>query len=454
VKQDITKIREATDKIHYLTNFDHLTGLPNRTLLIDRLERSLATAHRQSRLDALIVINIDRFKNLNEARGIGFGDVLLIAFSKRIATLLREEDTLARLSGDEFAILLSNVGGNRELAGRRAMSVVVKIPESLRKPFHFGNGDEISMSASIGITLCPEDGDDSVQNIMRRADTALHRAKEAGGARIEFFDAAMTEHAEQRFRVERELRQAIAHDELQLYLQPQVDAKGRWVSAEALVRWQHPERGLLAPGAFIPIAEESDLIVQLDLWVMTEACRLIAQEEIQGTPLNLSINVSPRHFRQADFVPQVMQLLESTGADPTRLTLEITEGLVIDNLNEVIAKMSELTAHGIHFSVDDFGTGYSSLAYLKRLPIHELKIDKTFIHDAPSDADDAALVETILAVARHMRLKVVAEGVETEEQAAFLNARGGVIHQGYLFGKPEPAAFWVKRLRQGDMKRS
>lgn len=453
VKQDITKIKEATDKIHYLTNFDHLTGLPNRTLLIDRLERSLAIAHRQSRLDALIVINIDRFKNLNEARGIGFGDVLLIAFSKRIGGLLREEDTLARLSGDEFAILLHNVGGNRELASRRAMSVVMKIPESLRSPFRFGNGDEVSMSASIGITLCPENGDDSVQNIMRRADTALHRAKDAGGARIEFFDAAMTEHAEQRFRVERELRQAITHNELRLYLQPQVDARGRWVSAEALVRWQHPERGLLAPGAFIPVAEESDLIVQLDLWVMSEACRLVAREETQGRPLNLSINVSPRHFRQPDFVRQIMQLLESTGADPTRLTLEITEGLVIDNLKDVIAKMSELTAHGVHFSVDDFGTGYSSLAYLKRLPIHELKIDKTFIHDAPTDADDAALVETILAVASHMRLKVVAEGVETEEQAAFLNARGEVIHQGYLFGKPEPAEFWVERLRLGDVLR-
>lgn len=451
VKQNITKIKEAVDKIHYLTNFDHLTGLPNRTLLIDRLERSLATSHRQPKLDALIVVNIDRFKNLNEARGLGFGDVLLIAFSRRISELLREEDTLARLSGDEFAIMLNNLGSDREHASRHAVSMVRKIPETLRTPFRFGNGDEVSMTASIGITLCPENENDSVQSILRRADTALHRAKDAGGARIEFFDAAMTENAEQRFRIERELRHAITHDELRLFLQPQVDAAGRWVSAEALVRWQHPERDLLPPGIFIPIAEESDLIVQLDVWVMTKTCQLIAREETQGVPLNISVNVSPRHFRQPDFVPWINQLLETTGADPTRLTLEITEGLVINDINDVIAKMTELNQIGIHFSIDDFGTGYSSLAYLKRLPIHELKIDKTFIHDAPTDADDAALVETILAVAKHMRLKVVAEGVETEEQASFLNARGEVIHQGYLFGKPEAAQLWIDRLSAGKI---
>jgi diguanylate cyclase (GGDEF)-like protein/PAS domain S-box-containing protein len=453
VKQNITRIREAVDKIHYLTNFDHLTGLPNRTLLIDRLERSLAMTHRQPKLDAVIVINIDRFKNLNEARGLAFGDMLLVAFSQRIGELLRDEDTLARLSGDEFAILLHDLGSNREQASRRTMSVVSKIPETLRTPFKFSDVDEVSMSVSIGVTLSPEGQNDAVQNVLRRADTALHRAKEAGGARIEFFDSAMTENAEQRFRIERELRHAISHGELRLYLQPQVDAAGGWVSAEALVRWQHPERGLLPPGVFIPIAEESDLIIELDVWVMSATCQLIAREETRGIPLDISVNVSPRHFRQPNFVTWLKQLLEMTGADPTRLTLEVTEGVVINDINDVIAKMSELTEIGIHFSIDDFGTGYSSLAYLKRLPIHELKIDKTFIHDAPTDADDAALVETILSVARHMRLKVVAEGVETREQADFLNARGEVIHQGYLFGKPEPAQFWVDQLGEGKISR-
>lgn len=452
VKQNITKIREAADKIHYLTNFDHLTGLPNRTLLLDRLEHAMTGLHNQPKYNALIVINIDRFTNLNEARGLAFGDVLLVAFSQRINALLRTEDTLARLSGDEFAILLNDLGNKRDEASVRVMSVVSNIPEALRVPFRFGDMDEVSLSVSIGITLCPEGNNDAVQSILRRANSALHRAKDAGGSRIEFFDVAMTENAEQRFHIERELRQAIPRGELRLFLQPQVDAEGRWVSAETLVRWQHPERGLLPPGVFIPIAEESDLIIDLDAWVMNEACRLIAREEPLGVPLNLSINVSPRHFRQPGFVSWIKQVLSMTGADPTRLTLEVTEGLVINDINDVIAKMSALTEHGIHFSIDDFGTGYSSLAYLKRLPIHELKIDKTFIQDAPSDADDAALVETILAVARHMRLKVVAEGVETEEQAAFLNQRGDVIHQGYLFGKPEAAQFWIDRLRDGSIR--
>jgi EAL domain-containing protein (putative c-di-GMP-specific phosphodiesterase class I) len=284
-------------------------------------------------------------------------------------------------------------------------------------------------------------------HILRRADTALHRAKEAGGNQTAFFETGMGDSAEQRFRVERELHRAIPAGELRLYFQPQVDAQGKLAGAEALVRWQHPERGLIPPSAFIPVAEESDLIVDLGAWVLAEACHLMAREDMAGHPLRLSVNLSPRHFRQKGFVPWLRDLLSATGADPTNLTLEVTEGLMIDNINDVVAKMSELTALGIHFSLDDFGTGYSSLAYLKRLPIHELKIDKTFVQDAPTDPDDAALVETILAVAQHMHLKVVAEGVETEEQANFLNARAPVIHQGYLYGRPEPAEVWIKRWR-------
>lgn len=447
VEQDITQVKLAEDKIHRLINFDLLTGLPNRTLLIERLDKALAIAQRHSKFGALIVLNFDRFKNLNDAHGHALGDAFLVAMSKRILALLSDGDTLARLSADEFTILLHELGSNREHVSGRAMSVVSKIQENLLLPFKFGDGDEVAVSASLGVTLCPESDKDTVQDILRRADTALHRAKEAGGSRVAFFDAAMTATAENRFRIERELRQAISGGELRLFLQPQVDADRRRVGAEALVRWQHPARGLLAPGIFIPIAEESDLIVDLDAWVMTEVCRLIAREESAGMALNISVNVSPRHFHQAGFVPWVIQLLANSGADPTRLTLEITEGLVIEDINDVIVKMNELTVLGIHFSIDDFGTGYSSLAYLKRLPIHELKIDKTFIHDVPSDADDVALVETILAVAKHMRLKVVAEGVETAEQASFLNERGKVVHQGYFFGRPEDAQVWIESWR-------
>jgi EAL domain-containing protein (putative c-di-GMP-specific phosphodiesterase class I) len=255
----------------------------------------------------------------------------------------------------------------------------------------------------------------------------------------------MGESVAQSFRIERELREALQQKALRLYLQPQVDRKGRLVGAEALVRWQHPERGMVPPGIFIPVAESSDLIVDVGIWVTTEACKLLAQQEMAGLSIRLSVNLSPRHFRKPNFVEWMKGVLHDTGADASKLTLEITEGLVIDNVHDVIAKMSELHALGIHFSIDDFGTGYSSLAYIKRLPIQELKIDKTFVQDAPTDPSDAALVETILSIAQHMHLQVVAEGVETEEQAEFLNARAKVTHQGYLFGKPEPAQVWIER---------
>jgi len=303
------------------------------------------------------------------------------------------------------------------------------------------------VTASLGITLFPLSVDDTPQEVLRRADTALHRAKDAGGNQSAFFDVGMGELTQQRFRIEHELRQGIAAGELRLFIQPQVNAAGQIVSAEALVRWQHPDRGLLPPGVFIPIAEESDLIIELENWVTREACRLMAREEMAGYPLHLSVNISPRHFRQSGFVDWLIELMGQEGNDPGYLTLEITEGMVIENVDELIAKMNRLSKLGIHFSIDDFGTGYSSLAYLKRLPIDELKIDKTFVQDAPTSPDDGALVETILAIAKHLHLKVVAEGVETMAQADFLNARAEVIHQGYLYGRPEPAEGFLARRR-------
>lgn len=444
--QEILEKERGAAEIHRLAYYDGLTGQANRTLLMDRLAQLQAAGRRSGQQEALILLNVDRFKTINDARGHAFGDALLKALGNRLAEPLRDGDTLARLAADEFALLLPDLGQHIVQASRRALVVAEKIHAALLDPLLI-QGEEVTVTASLGIALLSDETSDAPEDILRRADTALHRAKAGGGNQTAFFETSMGESAEQRFRVERELRSAIPAGELRLFLQPQVDQDETLVGAEVLVRWQHPQRGLVPPGVFIPIAEESDLIVDLGAWVLVEACSLMAREDMAGHPLRLSVNISPRHFRKKGFVPWVRDLLSATGADPSHLTLEVTEGLVIGDLNEVVAKMGELTALGIHFSVDDFGTGYSSLAYLKRLPIDELKIDKTFVQDAPTDPDDAALVETILSVARHMHLKVVAEGVETEAQAAFLNARASVIHQGYLYGRPELAETWLARWR-------
>ena len=304
------------------------------------------------------------------------------------------------------------------------------------------------MTTSLGVALFPENAQDSALDILRRANTALHHSKHRGGEQTAFFEGGLDEQAKQRFNTEHELHHALGAGQLRVFLQPQVNSVGQDVGAEALVRWQHPQRGLLPPGAFVPIAEETNLIIELGVWVLNEVCKLLVRENSAIAPIRIAVNISPRHFRQSGFVNQIKQILANTGADPARLMLEVTEGMLIDNINDVISKMNELNAIGIHFSLDDFGTGYSSLSYLKRLPINELKIDRTFVQDITTDGNDASLVETILAIAKHLHLQVVAEGVETAEQAAFLNQRGQVIHQGYYFGKPEPIDSWLARIKK------
>jgi diguanylate cyclase (GGDEF)-like protein len=414
---------------------------------LERTAQTLATTRRVGHHSALISFNIDRFKTVNDAGGQTLGDALLKALGDRLGQILREGDVVARIAGDEFGILLTDLAPQQQAAAHLALRVSEKIHTSLHEPFLLGD-ESITLTTCLGIALFPGSDEDSPLDILRRANTALHHSKTRGSGQTVLSDGNLDEIAKQRFNIERELHQAIASGELRVFLQPQVDAAGKTVGAEALVRWQHPQRGLVPPGAFIPIAEESNLIIEIGNWVFTEVCRLLASEDMAACPIRIAVNVSPRHFRQSDFVDQIKHGLANTGADPTHLTLEVTEGVVIDNINDVIDKMSELSSMGIHFSMDDFGTGYSSLSYLKRLPIHELKIDKSFIQDMTTDANDAALVETILSVAQHMRLKVVAEGVETAEQAAFLNQRGQVIHQGYLFGKPEPVETWIERVKK------
>jgi diguanylate cyclase (GGDEF)-like protein len=440
----VDQVERHAIHVHKLAYYDGLTGLPNRTLLFDRIQQLLATEQRTHGLTALILINPDRFRTINDARGHSTGDEVLKACAKRLSGILQEGDTLARMSADEFALLLPVLSQEPERAISHAMGVAQNIHAAFEQPLVIGQ-EEVFLSLSQGISLFPEVEHESLQDVLRRADTALHRAKVAGGNQIACFEAGMGESVEKRFLIERELRQAIAENQLRLFLQPQVDAQGKPVGAEVLVRWQHPQRGLLGPFAFIPIAEESDLIIDLGAWILTEAFRLLPRLQYGGVPLRLSINISPRQFCRPGFAPWLCDLIRASNADPRYITLEITEGLVMDNIDSVIAKMVQLVDCGFHFAIDDFGTGYSSLSYLKRLPIEELKIDKSFIQDAPTDPKDAALVEAILSVARHMGLRVVAEGVETQEQADFLNARSEVIHQGYFYGRPEPAEDWIGR---------
>ncbi|MFN9469941.1 putative bifunctional diguanylate cyclase/phosphodiesterase [Acidovorax sp.] len=457
LKQDITERKRAAEEIHRLAHFDALTSLPNRRMLVDRLATLQWRTGRASctpgALHALVLLFLDRFTIFNDARGSEMGDRLLCAVALRLSALLPEQGLLVRVAGDEFAIVLHDLATQGPQASRRALAFAEQVQAQLLQPMRLeGYADEAQLGASIGITLYPQSPADSPQEALRRAGTALHRAKQAGGGRSAFFEEGMGEAAQQRFLVERTLRQAIAGDELRLFLQSQVNAQGELTGAEVLVRWQHPRDGLLAPGAFIPIAEESDLIVSLGTWVLAHSCALLALPAMRERKLRLSVNLSARQFRQAGFIPQLRSLLAASGADPALLTLEVTEGLVIDDFDDAVAKIRELGALGVEFSLDDFGTGYSSLAYLKRLPIREIKIDRSFVHEAPTNADDGVLVEGILSVASHFGLRVVAEGVETRAQADFLRQRApGILYQGYLFGRPEPQEDWLARLAPGPL---
>ncbi len=450
VQLDVTAQKDAEEKAHQLAWFNPLTGLPNRHRLLMDIQDVLQAHARTHEQCALLLLNLDRFQTVNDALGHAAGDQLLKQVGQRLGGLLHADDRLAHLSADEFAILLHAGDADGEGASALALRLAQALQERLDAPFELEQGEALNISCCVGITLLPQGEADSPGDVLRRADTALHRAKDGGTGQSAFFDVSMEQLISRRFLIERDLRRGLAANELRLYLQPQVDAQGRVIGAEALVRWLHPEQGLIAPGNFIPIAEESELITELGRWVLQTVCTHLGALRRDGLRLPIAVNISPRQFHQPGFVHVVQDTLQSSGASPDDLVIEITENIVMDQMEVVVQKMSHLTSLGVKFSLDDFGTGYSSLAYLKRLPIHELKIDRSFVQDAPTDPSDAALVEAILSVARHMRLKVVAEGVETIEQANFLNARGQVIQQGYLHGRPAPADEVLARWRQSQ----
>jgi diguanylate cyclase (GGDEF)-like protein/PAS domain S-box-containing protein len=433
---DITERKQAAAKIEQLAYYDPLTNLPNRRLLFDRIDNALALAKRAGHYGALLFIDLDRFKTLNDARGHDAGDRLLKEVGDRLQRCLRQADTVGRFGGDEFLVLLPELADNQEMAARLGLQIAEKIRRQLSASF-FLNQEEVIMGASIGVTLFPK-ATESLNDLVKEADTAMFQAKASGRNSVRLFETKMQIEVESRFALEGEIRQALEQKQFRVFLQAQVDAEGSVVGAEALIRWQHPTCGLVPPIKFIPVAEETGLIVPMGEWVLQESCHYLAHQQAIGRLFDLSVNVSPRQFRQPTFVQRLQEILLATRINPRHLTLEVTEGLIIEDSQSAIATMQELQNLGLRFSIDDFGTGYSSLAYLKRLPLHELKIDKSFVQDAPHNSNDAGLVEAIIAVAHHFNLKIVAEGVETVEQADFLKVRGCIFYQGYLYGRPIP----------------
>jgi diguanylate cyclase (GGDEF)-like protein/PAS domain S-box-containing protein len=441
---DVSQRKEAEEKIRKLAFFDPLTQLPNRRLLIDRLGHALANAVRHHRHGALLFLDFDHFKILNDTEGHDAGDQLLIEIARRLNSCVRQVDSVARLGGDEFVVLLENLGDSEAEAASHAEIVGEKIRDAIARPFLLKGGDYHG-SMSIGVSLF-DDGQQSVDELLKRADVAMYQAKSAGRNRVCFFEPAMQQSLMARAEMEAALRRVVSEGQLVLHYQPQLDEGRRIIGAEALLRWEHPLRGLVPPAEFIPLAEETGLIIPIGNWVLETACSQLKrwQDEEATRHLVLAVNVSTRQFRQPDFVDGLRRILQRSGADPVRLKLELTESVIIDDMEDTIEKMRALKEMGIGFSMDDFGTGYSSLAYLRQLPLDQLKIDRSFIHEVDTNAGDAEIVRSIIAMAQALGLHVIAEGVEKESQHRFLDSNECNAYQGFLFGHPVPASIFGK----------
>ncbi len=435
---DITDKKAAEKEIHNLAFYDPLTGLPNRRFLLDKLKYEIASAKRHQRYGALFFLDLDHFKRLNDSLGHQVGDELLVQVALRIKALLREEDTACRLGGDEFIVLVSGEADSLRNAAEHAEILAERIRDTVNQPFLL-QGNSHYFSTSIGISIYP-DSTEQPATIIQQADTAMYKAKEGGRNSISFFRPSMQEMADKRLVLEKEIRGALKGNNFILFYQPQVNQDGDIVSAEALIRWQHPEKGMISPADFIPVAEDTQLILPIGQWVIEEACRQIKRWDDSNQFIeHIAVNVSSRQFRQVDFIDQVKAALSDADISASRLMVELTEGIVIDNIEDTIAKMRALKKMGVEVSIDDFGTGYSSLSYLKQLPLTQLKIDQSFVRDITIDPNDAVIVETIINMALNMGLNVIAEGVETQEQMYFLQDKGCFNFQGYFFGRPVPA---------------
>ena len=435
---DLSQRRQAEQEVRYLANNDPLTGLPNRRLLLDRLQQALAVSARHQEYGAVLMLDLDNFKHINETQGHDMGDRLLQAVARRLRACLREDDTLARHGGDEFVVVLKDLGATQQEAAAHAEEVGQKLLHAMRSPLVIDAGEPNHTTLSVGITIF-QGLHESADELLKRSDMAMYEAKAAGRDALRFFDPQMQAQMSERVALETDMRAGLESGQFELFYQPKM-VRGRITGAEALIRWRHPVRGFIPPSEFIPMAEQCGLILRLGQWVLRAACERLAlwsAHPVLGQ-LSVAVNVSPREFHEAGFVSQVLEALAGTGADARRLRLELTEGLLLQDVEDTIDKMVQLRGYGVGFSLDDFGTGYSSLAYLKRLPLHELKIDQSFVRDVLTDPNDAAIARTIVALGTSLGLQVVAEGVETEAQRAFLERSGCHAWQGYLLSRPLP----------------
>jgi diguanylate cyclase (GGDEF)-like protein len=449
INTDVSHRKAAEREIQRLAFYDPVTALPNRVLLIDRLQHALTIAGRSGAAGALLFIDLDNFKAVNDTLGHERGDQMLQQAAQRIRACVYEIDTVARFGGDEFVVLLENLSRHRHDAATQARLVSEKILAAFREPILL-DGFVRHTTASIGVTLF-DNRKTGPGELLKQADMAMYEMKSAGRNGVRFFDPDMQTAVSARAALEADIRHALLHQEFLLHYQPLIDRDGMVTGAEALIRWQSPTRGLVSPAAFIPVAEETGLILPMGHWVLEQACGQLARwarrPELAG--LSISVNVSARQLRQPGFVDEVRAVLEQAGASPQNLKIEITESLLVDDTEASIATMHSLKALGVGFSLDDFGTGYSSLSYLKRLPLDQLKIDRSFVNDVLTDPNDAAIAQTILALGRCLRLVVIAEGVETAEQHQFLMEHGCHMFQGFHFSRPMPLAqfeeFAIKR---------
>jgi diguanylate cyclase (GGDEF)-like protein/PAS domain S-box-containing protein len=449
--QDITERKHAEAHVKHLAYYDALTELPNRRFFMDLLEQEVSRCHRHHTFGAVLFLDLNRFKAINDSLGHSVGDGLLKGVAERISESLRSEDTVARIGGDEFLVLLTQLGEREEQAVVAASHVLGKITTVLTEPF-FVMEHEIQIGPSIGVCLFAN-GKEEAPDIIRHADIAMYQAKHNSRSCYCFYENSMQELADQRLALEKDLIQGLRYNEFELYYQPQMDQSGVMYAAECLIRWKHPARGFVSPAEFIPVAEEVGLIIPIGDWVMREACLTLKRlmEEGQHTLDYLAVNVSPTQFHHSDFIVKVQKIIRQTGVDTRRLVFEITEGLLIQDINEAVIKIKQLRKMGIRFAIDDFGTGYSSLAYLHRLPLDILKIDQSFVRDLNPEDSNTAIIKNIISMAHHLELDLIAEGVETEDTMRYLQTLGCGKFQGYYFHRPMPFDDFYRTLNADQL---